>query len=269
MKSIKIFWGLIALLTLFIVSCQTKQTQTQTKQSDAKAKELEIKRKEVAKIMPSFPFAVYKEDIPANTDLSTQSLFAEINYARTNPSEYAKIVEKHLSDFKSGILPYAFNKAEYIPDCEEAINFLKKQPKCKELLFSRALGIAAFDHCKDMYDNNFTGHNSSNGSAYTKRISKYCEGFNSSAENIAYGNHNARYAVIGWIIDHRVTSRGHRKNIFANYTYVGIAWYPHREWRTSITTDFTSSIVSYVKDDNKIMEYVIVKDNSIEEIITP
>jgi uncharacterized protein YkwD len=182
-----------------------------------------------------------------DTDLSTQSLFDEVNYARTTPKEYAKVLEQRLNSYSGS------EKT----DCKEAIAFLKKQPNRSAYIFSRALGQAAFDHCKDMNDKKFFDHTGSDGSSPSQRISKYghCSTW---AENISAGTTTSRDAVVAWIIDSGVASRGHRKSIFSdNYVYLGIAWCIHPSWRATQTADFASAnFSSNMKDDNVIFEFI-------------
>jgi uncharacterized protein YkwD len=122
----------------------------------------------------------------ASIDLSTQSLFEELNFARTQPKEYAKILEAKLSSLKG----------TEKQNCQTAIAFLRKLPSRTPFIFSRGLGQAAFDHSKDMGDKNFFSHTGSNGSHYTKRIEKYGSNYQPSAENISAGNSTARDVVI-------------------------------------------------------------------------
>ena len=97
---------------------------------------------------------------------------------------------------------------------------------------SQALTIAAQRHADDMSKNNFTGHNSSDGSTLSDRINKIGEkpkyGNFVWGENIggdfSYKERNhALNSVKGLLIDDGVKSRGHRKNLLSpDFTYIGI-----------------------------------------------
>jgi uncharacterized protein YkwD len=239
-KNIVIF--LIVLLSILIVAPSDAQ-QKARKVSSTKTTCPATKQKS------SCPYSNSNNQCPASVqmDLSSQSLFDEVNYARTNPKEYAKILESRLNSYSGG------EKTT----CKEAIDFLKKQPNRKAYIFSRALGQAAFDHCKDMSDKNFFSHTGSNGSNPTQRINKYGS-INTWAENISAGTMTSRDAVVNWIIDHGVSNRGHRKAIYSDdYIYLGIAWYTHPKWRATQTADFaTANFTSKMQDDNVMFEFV-------------
>jgi uncharacterized protein YkwD len=58
-------------------------------------------------------------------------------------------------------------------------------------------------------------------------------------ENIAYGTFSARGAILSLIIDDGVADRGHRFNIYQNFTQVGIAWGPYElQYGTITVHDF-------------------------------
>lgn len=81
-----------------------------------------------------------------------------------------------------------------------------------------------------MAKTNIFGHNSSDGTSFSARITKRCgQAYGSSGENIGtdfkvQGRDHALQTVLGLIIDDGVSNRGHRKNIFStDFKYVGIA----------------------------------------------
>jgi uncharacterized protein YkwD len=81
-----------------------------------------------------------------------------------------------------------------------------------------------------MAKTNIFGHNSSDGTSFSARITKRCgQAYGSSGENIGtdfkvQGRDHALQTVLGLIIDDGVPNRGHRKNIFStDFKYVGIA----------------------------------------------
>jgi uncharacterized protein YkwD len=58
-------------------------------------------------------------------------------------------------------------------------------------------------------------------------------------ENIAYGLISARSAITSLIVDDGVPDRGHRYNLYENYTQVGIASGPYElQYRTITVHDF-------------------------------
>ena len=80
------------------------------------------------------------------------------------------------------------------------------------------LEAAAEKHSLDMYKNGFLGHNGSDGSTFSARITR--EGFKWSgcAENIAEGYETEREVIDGWL-----NSPGHCRNLMSpHYRYMGI-----------------------------------------------
>ena len=81
-----------------------------------------------------------------------------------------------------------------------------------------------------MAKTNIFGHNSSDGTSFSKRIERRCgASYGSSGENIGTdfkveGRDHALKTVMGLIIDDGVPSRGHRKNIFSkDFKHIGIS----------------------------------------------
>jgi uncharacterized protein YkwD len=57
-------------------------------------------------------------------------------------------------------------------------------------------------------------------------------------ENIAAGAFSARSMILQLVVDDNVPGRGHRENIFRNYTQVGIASGFSKEYGTITVHDF-------------------------------
>jgi uncharacterized protein YkwD len=69
-----------------------------------------------------------------------------------------------------------------------------------------------------------------------------------AAENISYGDNDARGVLIQLIVDDGTPNRGHRSNIFnADYRYVGLACGPHSHFGLMCVMDFAGGYVESTK----------------------
>jgi uncharacterized protein YkwD len=173
----------------------------------------------------------------------------EINLARTNPKLYSNFIKEKRKLFK-GKNYWVSSKLYYVTvegtaALDEAIEFLENTSPAEPLDIAGCLCLAARDHVADMLGNNFTDHNSSDGTDYSARIDRFIEGtIFGSGENIHFGSNDAREIVIDLIVDDGVPGRGHRKNIFnPEYRQVGIACGNHNEYRYSCVMDFSATFI--------------------------
>ncbi len=106
----------------------------------------------------------------------------------------------------------------------------------------RKLFDAAQYHAKDMGGKGIIGHDSSNGTSFSKRLRGYAKG-GAIAENCSYGNSDAVGIVIQLLIDQDVPSLGHRKNILSKtYKSIGVAIAPHKKWQYNCVQDFSDYV---------------------------
>lgn len=204
MKQFFIFWVCIA--TLFGCSDDNNPTNTGT---------------------PNDPGTSYQA--------SNEAVIAELNYARTQPAEYANHLEKMKQYFKGnryelpGEIPLLTN--EGVAAVQEAIDYLRQASPRKPLTLSVGLTKAAEDHRKDCGPKGITSHTGSDGSSMEDRINRYGTWDITIGENISFGAKNARDIVIQLIVDDGVKSRGHRNNIFnPQFTLVGTAFGYHKDY---------------------------------------
>jgi hypothetical protein len=194
--------------------------------------------------------------LPSDVHLSTESVFNEINFARQHPKAYIQAIQEY-ADANSK--EWWWDNSDNF-EIKNAIEYLENQPERQPYIFSRSLSLAAFDHCKDMNDKNFTGHTGSDGSGLSDRILRYASNWsNKCGEIIAYDSKVARDAVIDWILDSGLppASKGHRFAIFDDdFIYVGPCFYKHPEWNVSVTVDFTAKgFKPNLENDNQMIEY--------------
>lgn len=81
-------------------------------------------------------------------------------------------------------------------------------PPVGKLVWNEKLEKSALNHSKDMYDNNFFSHRSSDGKTLKERLRKVEYQYQNAGENIAKGYPNPQAVVEGWL-----NSPGHCANI--------------------------------------------------------
>lgn len=175
--------------------------------------------------------------------LFEEELLAEINYARTNPKEYADLLRKHLESFtddkmfKEGGKLIMTNEGKKA--VEEAIAFLEKQAPLSAVKISKGLTKAGRDHVADLGPLGKTGHYGQSGADPIKRLSKYGAYSGEFGENISYTPQSPRGHLMALIIDDGVVSRGHRKNLFnPAFKTVGVGCGDHKIYTTMCVMDF-------------------------------
>jgi uncharacterized protein YkwD len=157
-----------------------------------------------------------------------QEILAEINLARSNPSQYATYLEAFKQNYNGRELRLSDGKSlqtnEGVGACDEAIAYLRSLKPLAPFQMSSGLGLGAKDHVGDLVKTGGRGHKGSDGSMPEARVSRYGTWTESVGENILYNSTKTREDVISLIIDDGVANRGHRKNIFKpTFHVVGIA----------------------------------------------
>lgn len=169
-----------------------------------------------------------KTNSPVTTSALEKAVLAEINFARENPQEYVKFLEEYKKLFKGNTV-YLSNflrieTKEGTAVVDEAIEFIKQQPKLSPYTFSDGLNLAAAAHMKDLSENFRLGHKGKDGSLPPVRLNRFGKVTGALSENIAYFTETARDIVISWILDDGTPNRAHRKNIFSpKFKRIGIS----------------------------------------------
>jgi uncharacterized protein YkwD len=172
-----------------------------------------------------------------------RQVLVEMNLARTDPSGYARHIERQVRYFDGSLLrlpgEVALRTTEGAKAVREAAAALRGQSPLPALAASRGLSRAARDHVEDQGPRGRLGHSGSDGSDMTDRIERYGTWDGSVAENISYGSTTARDVVIGLLVDDGVPSRGHRANILsAKARFAGVACGRHTTYGTMCVIDF-------------------------------
>ena len=158
---------------------------------------------------------------------------AEINLARTAPRQYARIVAQETKTHRL---------TEGDRAVREAIRFLEKTARLPALQRSAGLRAAARCHVRDQGPVGGTGHRGDDWSTPAQRMARFGRWGERMAENIAYGESDARSIVVRLIVDDGVRDRGHRLNIFAReFRRVGVATGPHARYGTMCVIEFAGT----------------------------
>ena len=146
----------------------------------------------------------------------------EINFARTQPAQYAK----------TRLEPYAVkNPSTAITEC---INEMKAMQPLPPLKFGKKLALAAKEWVTAQGAGGGVGHGNTG-----ERINKQGLYPHTWGENISYGYNDARKIVIQLLEDDKVSNREHRKTILSRaYTHVSIGFGTHTRYGYMCVQDF-------------------------------
>ncbi|MDP3178556.1 MAG: CAP domain-containing protein, partial [Spirochaetaceae bacterium] len=180
---------------------------------------------------------------PAFLSQVEAEIVAELNLARSAPSEYAAFLREYRSYIRGKLYEQpgkiAISLNEGAKAVDEAIAFLEKQKPLGVLTASKGMSRAAKDLAAEQGRTGATGHSSADGSSPFDRMERYGDWKRTAGENCAYGGETGREIVIQLIVDDGVPSRGHRANIFnPDFAVVGVAVGPHPGYRVVCVQDF-------------------------------
>lgn len=183
----------------------------------------------------------------ASTEMERQ-VIAEMTLARTHPKHFAVFLHQLRGCYEGALFrePGRIPKRtiEGVHALDQAIAFLESATPVGPLAWDEALFLAARDHARDQSRTGETGHVGSDGSTMSQRIERHGSWTGRIAENIDYGDSEARRIIINLIVDDGVANRGHRRNIFNHDLKVaGAAIAPHRTYRHMCVIDFAAAIL--------------------------
>jgi len=174
-------------------------------------------------------------------DVLADQVQAEINLARTAPRQYAQIVAARSAGQRH-------SEGERV--VQEAVRFLEKVRPLPPLSRTGGLDACALSHVLDQGPAGARGHRGTDGSTPWKRMARFGRWSGHAAENIAYGQRDARAIVVALIVDDGVRDRGHRLNIFGrDFHLAGIACGPHAGYGRMCVIDFATS---FTEDEDKV-----------------
>lgn len=171
-------------------------------------------------------------------EVNVNNILKLLNRSRRNPKSMVSLLEKRIAKIDKedriqkadGVFLQLVEGTKAVESC---IRVMKIAKPVTELEISEDLCKAAQEHVDDIGPKGITGHTGSDGSTTWDRVARHCEWRKACAENIDYMSTSAPEIVLSMLVDDDVPSRGHRKNIMkADFTKVGIAYGPHRDFGT-------------------------------------
>lgn len=167
---------------------------------------------------------------PAYAESLEDAVLDEINFARTQPREYARELREYRAAFRGRIVSGRQGERmtfEGVRAVDEAIAFLERQQPLAPLRRGQVLALAAYDHASEQGYRGSRGHISSDGATPGKRVLARGGG-RFVSETISYGEDDPVGVVRSLIVDDGVPNRGHRNVIFtSNLRFAGVGCGPH------------------------------------------
>jgi len=175
-------------------------------------------------------------------------IHTETNLVRRDPVAYARHLEAMLPRFEGKKLERpgrpTLRTEEGAAAVREAIAALRVRQPMQPLRWSKGLAGAAADHVKDQGPIGGLEHRGTDGSSPARRAERRGRWVTAMAENIAFGDNQARQVVIQLLVDDGVPDRGHRDNILdGRWGAEGAACGPHREYRQICVMDYAARYV--------------------------
>lgn len=200
-------------------------------------------------------------ELIAVPDLNDPGLISEINLMRRDPKAYADKLEAVAQSFRDGnscrgvgeacVLALQGEHLHTIKDIKgyraslsEAAAHLRSYTPLPALREAPILAAASYDHAQDLSDGRTDdAHKGKDGSWPRDRMERRGVVQGKIAENIMFGFNSAFAIVTGWLIDHGVSERGHRKNLLdPALRYVGSACGTHSTYRKVCVTSFAQAV---------------------------
>jgi len=172
-----------------------------------------------------------------------RGILEEMNRLRRNPGGYAAYLEELLPRFSGTRLEQpgraALRTEEGAAAVREAIGVLRKTRGMGGLRWSPGLSAAARDHVRDQGPVGGMGHNGQDRSTPAARVNRHGRWRGALAENISYGDGDARDVVVQLLIDDGVPGRGHRRTLlYPDYRVAGVSCGPHASYRQMCVIDY-------------------------------
>src|SRR4051812_24031364 len=193
-------------------------------------------------MMTSFPLLVLFFSLAAPPTTLEKKVLDEINFARTAPKEYVRLLKEYRKGFRGKRVTVGgtiIATREGVRPVDEAIRFLDGTKPMPPLKYAQGLSAAASDLVREEGKEGSLGHTGKKTGGMEERISRHGKWSGSIGENLGYGTGDARMVVMQWIVDDGVPGRGHRRNIFnSSFHRVGTSCGPHATMQTMCAADF-------------------------------
>ncbi len=100
-------------------------------------------------------------------------------------------------------------------------NVIRDRNQLKRLQWNQELGRIAYEHSKDMFENDYFSHDSPDFGTLTNRLESNDISYKNAGENIAAEYMDGPAAIEGWL-----NSEAHQKDLLAeNFTHLGVGVY--------------------------------------------
>ena len=148
-----------------------------------------------------------REVLSAAPTAMTQYSLELVNLARTNPPAAANWISNHIDANDTATLKY------YNINLQNELNQIRSAAPQPALAWNNTLAMTATNQSNDQAAHNFQGHDSSNGTSFSQRLSNAGYAAQSSGEDaFAYAN-SVDHAIKAFLVDWGVADKGHRRNI--------------------------------------------------------
>ena len=165
----------------------------------------------------------------------------EMNLVRTRPKEYARKLEKTLTQYAgkkrrrpgSNVILITTEGKKAVEECIDVLRKMKKSLPPFDEKLNQNMCRACLDHVNDTGPKGLTGHTGSDGSTPFDRLKRYGSYRGTAGENISYGAKSAEEIVMQLMVDDNVPDRGHRTNMLnPAFRVVGVAVGKHSTYGT-------------------------------------
>lgn len=178
-----------------------------------------------------------------------RDIIFELNKVRSNPAQYSKLyLEPLYTAFNGKIYRYPGQEPTLTKEGNgalmECIIALRKTPSMPILQLAEGLIKSTQMLVRDQQFGGI-GHITRNGKTPQKRMEIFGDWDIASAEDLAYGNVEARQTVIALLIDDGVPDRAHRHNVLnPKFRFVGIATGNHPSYKTMCAIDYAGDYMN-------------------------
>ena len=172
----------------------------------------------------------------ARADTFEDEVLAELNFARANPTKYARELQRHDA---------AYDRDDRYADpeaVEDAVDFLMRQPPLPPLRREAQVAAAAAAHADAQGPRGGLGHGAPGGLG--RRLQSRGVWAGLAAESISYGQSTPRDVVRQLVVDSGVPNRAHRRDVFSPaYQVAGVGCGRHTAYGAMCVIDFAGALV--------------------------
>lgn len=168
-----------------------------------------------------------------------KNMILAMNLIRHDPIKYAGLyVQQFISFYRENTLHipqlgYVIMTQEGARPARELLSVLRNTEPLPIFHPSEGLSRAAKSHARHQSRTGQTGHGGQGGTR--ARAEREGNWLSQLAENIAYGNPSAHYAILALMVDDGVPDRDHRINMLKpEFKVVGTSWDTHRRYQGGV-----------------------------------